>query len=1815
MGIHIGNIYNSLNQGYNNFDEFINNKQQQIDIINKSLSGDDRTKALGRLKTNSSILINAADPAVMKSYDESDLKTLVDPNQYAGLITYKLFEPDKYEQAINILKAKISPLYNIHLSTDDMKNFQSPVAASPTIQTGDAAVAAKNKGTLAQETIDQQIGQETIKRQLAKLGRENLYQQLTREQYKLENEFKNTQNPNQKNELVQQYNNNQNTINNVLLESKADDIKYPLTAKLKFDQQVKEITQDEEQGVFGYGLNRFMKSLYGTGAGIDDIVIGLFGGKDANTKLQMQRLGEAKEFENMMYLPENFRRTGSPEILQASENLKNKVKEITGGKSMSNWASEERTKVNDVVAKNQDEIKTITNSEAGKSKNFLTKATGYEVAGFTGDVASFMMQVGALKGIGLGAKVAEAGQLFSNAYSENYNKATEEGMSSSQAHKYGMLHGGVMALAGLVNSKFENVQKILGGGKSALSKEIAGLGEAGWKAILEKSPSITSKVLNSAKSVIGENAKNIATFGVGTSIVNDLVDNGFFNKNISTDEIINHAIQSAKDMAVGSVALAGAGFLSHIAKTPITFKDKTDIWELGDNPDINKSRIDESIAKGEISTAEGEARKKAITNISSLIEKVPIQNDKGKLLTDQQKVEYLYNSVVKNKAKEAISDLPPKQAEKAEMTGMVAEYKNSILLDNPTDKQLESRKNALEKSLEPKKGAEGKTIEPNEKEVKEAKAELEAINDIIENKPKEEDTHQSEKIEGIDQTTGIPEGDNVPAPTIGKTDAEIENRMAELEDSRPKNGSAEQKEYDLLEKELEKREKDKIFNSPLDKVKDVVDELMKKEKEMPNGYGAFMEKRDAMETKEVVDRYLNAKGLTDAELKKDFSDAVRGNPTTWYADGLKMREALKEASNRGIDTKDMLAEVTKVYTDAGYDIQTAKSVVAGMIKPVFEDSKTIKNEAKAEVPKNTIQAESEGTVNAKAREVEQPAKEGGQKPPVGEGKLLIDEKSDGETTSIKNEVTKNERLKKGLGEVEVEAKRNFGDVYEKGKKMVEDGDIEPRVLARELSKKPRALKPEESVALLYDRMRLHNAHKKLMGDIMEAKDKGDEIKEDILRSTLSQLEQDMTFNDEASRRTGYEQGLGLAIRKLMIKEDYSLANQLTRFKIANNGEEIPYETRQNLEALTIRLQDAEKKITEYEDRIKSLEAEKEVNKNKVKSTKKTDDDFKKERADIKKSMADKLKKSRGDISATILPYAKELIAISPDIAKLVKSYAEQGVIKLSEIIDNIHEELKPLIPQITKKDVTDLIAGEYKEKKVKIIDRKKMSLQADLEKVKRQIDLEREKIKLSKRNKGEKAIDFFHKWRRFALLSGVKVLGKLGMAATTRNLITPIESAIGSGLNKIPGIKQIAKGAPREGGGFNRKAEAAAFSQWVDKATYKDMREIIKTGKGELDYLHDSKLHPPPDWTEFFGQLHAAIKALPKRSEFFRSVEIRGEHALKNGKDLTDPLVQQEVTLAAYNDAMRAIFMQDNYITDAYKSAITSLEKSNIPGSGRAANIMKFLFPIIKVPTNYVAEQSSYMIGGLKAAYALRKGLKNMTPDQKDYVMRAFKKQAIGAAFIAIGYFNPQAVGGYYSGKRDEGDLEAGDLKLFGVKLPHWMAHTPLLECLQLGATFRRSSDDKSGTAIKNTLDGVIGQIPFVSQGGQMSTAMKNMDNFKKYIFRTGQSVIEPQLMKEAAEFTEYIMDGKVEKKNPKTFLEQLETGVPGLRSNVESKGNDEFEEAAKKQIEKENKKRSMTDEEREKEQIEKREKEIINKERDRKIKEAKQKILEKEGK
>jgi hypothetical protein len=142
------------------------------------------------------------------------------------------------------------------------------------------------------------------------------------------------------------------------------------------------------------------------------------------------------------------------------------------------------------------------------------------------------------------------------------------------------------------------------------------------------------------------------------------------------------------------------------------------------------------------------------------------------------------------------------------------------------------------------------------------------------------------------------------------------------------------------------------------------------------------------------------------------------------------------------------------------------------------------------------------------------------------------------------------------------------------------------------------------------------------------------------------------------------------------------------------------EAKAEYEAIKAKLDIVEAKNKELEKLNSELLAQKVIDEQKgtKKSTTKEKRDYTAERKEVIESIKEKLKKARtgeSGISAVPVPYAKELIEIAPDVAKLAKLYIEEGAEKLDDVVTKIHSVLKDEISGLQKKDVQDVLAGKY----------------------------------------------------------------------------------------------------------------------------------------------------------------------------------------------------------------------------------------------------------------------------------------------------------------------------------------------------------------------------------------------------------------------------------------------------------------------------------------------------------------------------------------
>jgi hypothetical protein len=107
-----------------------------------------------------------------------------------------------------------------------------------------------------------------------------------------------------------------------------------------------------------------------------------------------------------------------------------------------------------------------------------------------------------------------------------------------------------------------------------------------------------------------------------------------------------------------------------------------------------------------------------------------------------------------------------------------------------------------------------------------------------------------------------------------------------------------------------------------------------------------------------------------------------------------------------------------------------------------------------------------------------------------------------------------------------------------------------------------------------------------------------------------------------------------------------------------------------------------------------------INKAKAKArrnAKKTDAEYKAERKEIIDGARQALKNIRNDPQSSAAPLFRELVAIAPYVKKYMDSVVNKTSDKLENVINDIHSEFKDVLDGLTKRNVLDILAGEYDE--------------------------------------------------------------------------------------------------------------------------------------------------------------------------------------------------------------------------------------------------------------------------------------------------------------------------------------------------------------------------------------------------------------------------------------------------------------------------------------------------------------------------------------
>ena len=513
-----------------------------------------------------------------------------------------------------------------------------------------------------------------------------------------------------------------------------------------------------------------------------------------------------------------------------------------------------------------------------------------------------------------------------------------------------------------------------------------------------------------------------------------------------------------------------------------------------------------------------------------------------------------------------------------------------------------------------------------------------------------------------------------------------------------------------------------------------------------------------------------------------------------------------------------------------------------------------------------------------------------------------------------------------------------------------------------------------------------------------------------------------------------------------------------------------------------------------------------------------------------------------------------------------------------------------------------LQTGNYAkpERQKTVLNPEAQKLKIEHNELTRRIEAELEKIRLNSRGKTEKAVDLGLNIRRAVILSSVKTLGKLTGAAGERIGFDPLEELAGGGIGRLPGVRGIAARAPIEGS-VSGHAIAQGLKHSLDKEARGEAMRKLKTGLDSLDLLYGKKrdYEQTHSWLDYVGQLHGMLKTPAKYSRFYSSLakysRWERNRVIAEGMtpDQADAHMQDPSTIAmmgakAYENANRSIFMNDNALVSVYKGMLGMAARLGAEGSTTRAfgktgeKLGRYLLPIVRIPTNFVAEAGSYALGLGKAAtqtalsyrqeskrvaqqkalgqVILHEGLKNMTPDQADYVMRNLKKQAIGGALMMMGWNMADSIGGYYQRGDNKKTLpqKEGEITIGGVTIPKFLTHNPAMEMLHIGATMRRVYEEESRrkgetnpttAALFAASKGLLSEVPFIDTPGRLQQGFENYKTFSKFL---GNEVRGAFIPPDVQTIARKMDDDK--KRVPHNFTQEIESGVPGLRPLVPTK-------------------------------------------------------------
>lgn len=650
-GIHDANVFNHLLDAQNYHQLTEENLPYQIQLMRQHNLGQED---IDQLKEAQRPLINSMDDGLLEKYwNSKDKEYGLTSDEYAGLETERLFNPNKAAMDESIIKHSRG--------------------------IGDDGVA--HPLDMSTQAYQYQRGVENIKYNLQQTGRKNLSRYIDEHKTDTDNQadalaqgYKESlsmaTNPVEHNQLVQEFNNHPIIQEANKLQEGSDAIKYSEAEDyrrypLNFaDQSTRAVTDamDHTSGVGKDALKIGGTILQGAGENADNTIrfikntaINLLASDEYKAFNSAQNIGHQSLTELSAYEPTSY--TGKESPILVPRETTAAVQGILNGLGTD---ADKQQKAISYIRDNFDKLQ--INPKSGQ-QNMTGKVALFQAANVMGQILGVANQSFLLGGvIGDASKLQQMATAFTPMYMSTQNQMYEQALKNGDEHPLlkSNIDAAIISLASLINPDLK-VVRAMAGADTGIGKMIAGIDESTWNKVLSTNKPLLDRAIVAAKATGRQLGLANLQYGVIAPTAQYLAHKSILNEDPNLGDMIKDGvIQTSISMALPSLL---HGVWGGLRATEVNPNQKYAIVEAGLHPDQQIDLIESKIKDGTIPEIQGHEMKQLIKHAGEILQNTEMVKTDGTPMNEKEVPDVVYNMlrkrVLEGKMKTAAEPVKP----------------------------------------------------------------------------------------------------------------------------------------------------------------------------------------------------------------------------------------------------------------------------------------------------------------------------------------------------------------------------------------------------------------------------------------------------------------------------------------------------------------------------------------------------------------------------------------------------------------------------------------------------------------------------------------------------------------------------------------------------------------------------------------------------------------------------------------------------------------------------------------------------------------------------------------------------------------------------------------------------------------------------------------------------------------------------------------------------------------------------------------------------------------------------------------------------